>query len=204
MRIYGTLMQELSWHTWCLSAQCGAPKLAARAGTLDREHEATVQICISCPVPRITSLLTSCPWDAEWNRGHRAPPWPYCCMECSLWSTSCQAVFLTLEQERWGKFPSTYMYGPGSPPRALKHKQVSSTITGPRICSKSNIKPQGRYYQTHFRTQCWSHASKITTQQLSKPSLQRQPSPHSQAHCLSSRGWAVVLSQSKKSRAAQP
>ncbi len=25
----------------------------------------------------------------------------------------------------------THMYGPGSPPRALKHRQVSSTMRGP-------------------------------------------------------------------------
>lgn len=99
------------------------------------------------------------------------------------------------------------MYGPGSPPRALKHKQVSSIITGPRICSKSNIMPQGRYYQTHFPTRCWSHAPKITrtTQQQSKPSLQCQPSPHSPLHPQQGlSGGREVLPHNKMSRAAQP
>ena len=33
----------------------------------------------------------------------------------------------------------THMYGPGRPFRALKHKQVSSVMTGPSICHCNTI-----------------------------------------------------------------
>lgn len=38
----------------------------------------------------------------------------------------------------------TYMYGPGSPPKALKHKQVSSTMTGPLIYGIKDMYQNGK------------------------------------------------------------
>lgn len=52
-------------------------------------------------------------------------------------------------------FSFTYMYGPGSPPKALKHKQVSSTITGPWICTVEVIEKESLDLRGQHLFQSW-------------------------------------------------